>query len=371
MRSKGKSAVKGDPKESGSRVKVKGDTRERDRRTQMSLTRVKREERNLTLGGVKRKEPLFGPGVNGVQSLLNRRSGLSNRRVRGPHSKIICIERNMHRRRKQPRDVINEEKKKDRTKNRALRDTIANTKVTTAVSVKVNRRTTIRKEGLGPPHKARWQTQREELVKEGRVPNRVEGGREVHGGKDGTKRGFGRMKAIRDRLSKNKNLVKSRATRAEARLERRKKRIVFDKERKTGKNETLKELAGAGSKGNGTIGRRRVKRFARFRDGNNRRGLPKSWDIMGSPRKIKDVKKKRERSRGKMTEKRIGDEIWTTSGRRGQRGNSGGKLGKSERRADGGGGRIRGNKITVRFTKSVKKRNPPGAMKFGSRTGDD
>ena len=94
----------------------------------MSLPGVGGKERNLTLLGVEREKPLKGPGMDGIHRFLDTRSGFWDRGEGGPDSEVIGIEGKAHRRREGIWEVINKEEEEDGTKNRALRNTVTESK---------------------------------------------------------------------------------------------------------------------------------------------------------------------------------------------------------------------------------------------------
>ena len=89
------------------------------------------------------------------------------------------------------------------------------------------------------------------------MPDRVEGLREVDGGKDGPESRLGTVEPIRDGLGEEKNLVHSGATGPETGLKRGGKTLTLNKENEPGEDHLLKELGERADEGDRPIGDRK------------------------------------------------------------------------------------------------------------------
>ena len=72
----------------------------------------------------------------------------------------------------------------------------------------------IRKEKLSPSSKARREASRNQFVKKGGMPDRVKSFREINSRRDRLRIWPGFVKAIRDGLRKEQNLIKCRPSKA-------------------------------------------------------------------------------------------------------------------------------------------------------------
>ena len=124
------------------------------RRLKVGLARVHRKEGNLAFRRVKREEPFFRPGRDGIECLLDCSCGPGDRRVGGPDGKVVREERDADRRRKAGNYVVDKEKEESGTKDRALRDTIAKSKLSAAGVVSRHEGSAIGKKSLDPFDKA-------------------------------------------------------------------------------------------------------------------------------------------------------------------------------------------------------------------------
>ena len=87
----------------------------------------------------------------------------------------------------------------------------------------------IRKERLSPTSQTRRETNQNEFVQKGGVPDRVESFREINSRENRPRARPGFVKSIRNRLRKEQNLIECRPTRAETGLAGRENGIRFQK----------------------------------------------------------------------------------------------------------------------------------------------
>ena len=132
------------------------------------------------------------------------------------------------------RKIINEEREKNRTKNRSLRNTSTDSKGKAFMIFKDHRSAPIRKERFSPASTARREASRNQFVLKGGMPDRVKSFREINSTQDRQRARTGFVKPIRNGLRKEQNLIKCRPSRAETGLARRENGIRFQKEEKTG-----------------------------------------------------------------------------------------------------------------------------------------
>ena len=88
----------------------------------------------------------------------------------------------------------------------------------------------IRKKRLSPTSKVRREASRNKFVEKGKMPNRVEGFREIDSRENHPRTRPGFVKPIRNGLRKVQNLIKCRPSKAETGLAGRKNGIRFQKE---------------------------------------------------------------------------------------------------------------------------------------------
>ena len=109
-------------------------------------------------------------------------------------------------------------KRKYRAKNGYLQNTSTDSKGMTFVILKNNANAPIRKERLSPTSKTRRQASQNEFVEKGGMPDRVESFLKINSREDRPTARPKLVKPIRNGLSKEQNLIKSRPSRVETGL---------------------------------------------------------------------------------------------------------------------------------------------------------
>ena len=125
----------------------------------------------------------------------------------GPNGQIVSTKRATDGRRQRDRKIIDKKREKYRAKNRSLQNTSRDSKGTTSVILINHRSAPIRKERLSSTSKARREASQNEFVEKGGMLDRVESFREINSSKDRLRPRPRFVKPIRDRLSKEQNLI--------------------------------------------------------------------------------------------------------------------------------------------------------------------
>jgi len=270
----GQRAVKGHSKESRRRNERKLNPIQEKGRLKTGLMGVHRKEGRTTLGKIKGKRPRRGPRRNSVQGRLDVSRSDADQGIRRPDGQVVSEEGDIARSRKNRRKIIDEDQEEDGTKYGALGDSHSQPKGGAGAAIVDHRSPPVAQECLNPSDEARRKTRRKELRKESRVPNRIKRTSEVDGSQHRAFRGLGRLKAIGNRLGKEKTLVSSRTTAAETSLRMGQEGGRFQSESKAKEDHLLQDFGKTGSKGDRAIRRGKTGRLTRLKNRNDVRKLP-------------------------------------------------------------------------------------------------
>ena len=102
----------------------------------------------------------------------------------GPNGQIFSVKRAADGRRQRSRKIIDGEREKYRAKNGSLWNTSTDSKGTTFVILINHASAPVRKERLSPTSKARREASRNQFVKKGGMPDRVENFRDTNSRQD-------------------------------------------------------------------------------------------------------------------------------------------------------------------------------------------
>ena len=215
---KGKSAVEGDPMKSWSEKEEVG--------LETSLVRSAEKEVASHLLGLRGTHLYSDQRFSRIRAPCVARDRVGG----GPNSQIVSIKRAADGRRQRTGKIIDEEREKYRAKNRSLRNTSTDSKGTTFVILINHASAPIREERLSPTSKARREASRDKFVEKDGVPDRVGSLRKVDRSKNRKLAWLGFVKPIRNGLSKEQSLIKSRPSRTETGLAGRKNKVRPQKE---------------------------------------------------------------------------------------------------------------------------------------------
>ena len=165
------------------------------------------KKRGLTFARIKRKTPILRPALQSNQSSLCDLHRSRDRGGEGSNGQVVSITRTADGRKQENREIIDKKRKKYRTKNGSLRNPSTNLKGATFVTLKNHTSAPIRKDRLSPTSQARRETNRNEFVEKGRMPDRVKSFREIDSSKNCMRVGLGFVKPVRNGLRKEQNLI--------------------------------------------------------------------------------------------------------------------------------------------------------------------